>query len=194
MVSTDDSPSPTASDSTATVVAVASDDVHRFSKPLQEEITLIAGHGVAGDAHAGPTMIRRVRYRPTETLPNLRQVHLVHHELFDEVAVDGFTVAPGQLGENVTTRGVDLLSLPRGTRIRLGTDAEVEITGLRNPCKQINGFQSGLMKRLVSRGADGQVTRLAGVMAIVLSDGVVRAGDPLSITLPEGEHEALQPV
>lgn len=194
MVSTDDSPSPTASDSTATVVAVARDDAHGFSKPLRKEVTLIAGHGVEGDAHAGPTMIRRIRYRPTETLPNLRQVHLIHHELFDEVAVDGFTVAPGQLGENVTTRGIDLLSLPRGTRIRLGADAEVEITGLRNPCKQINGFQAGLMKRLVARGAAGQVVRLAGVMAVVLSDGVVRAGDALSITLPEGEHAALQPV
>ena len=179
---------------TPAVIAVARDDAHRFSKPLREEITLVAGHGVEGDAHAGPTMIRRVRYRPTETLPNLRQVHLIHHELFDEIAAEGFAVAPGQLGENVTTRGVDLLALPRGTRIRLGDDAEVEITGLRNPCKQINAFQAGLMKRLLARGPDGQVVRLVGVMAIVLSDGVVRTGDALSITLPEGEHEALRPV
>lgn len=184
----------TIANETPAVVAVARDDAHRFSKPLREEITLITGHGVEGDAHAGPTITRRVRYRPTETVPNLRQVHLIHRELFDEVAVDGFTVEPGQLGENVTTRGVDLLSLPRGTRIRLGEHAAVEITGLRNPCKQINGFQSGLMKRLVSRGDDGEVVRLAGVMAIVLSDGVVRAGDALSVTLPEGEHVALQPV
>ena len=184
----------TANPSSPGVVAVARDDAHRFSKPLREEITLVAGSGVEGDAHAGPAMQHRSRRKGAATPPNLRQVHLIHHELFDEVAVDGFTVTPGQLGENVTTRGVDLLALPRGTRIRLGEHAEVEITGLRNPCKQINGFEAGLMKRLISRGADGEVVRLAGVMAIVLSDGVVRAGDALSITLPEGEHEALQPV
>lgn len=176
------------------VVAVARDDAHRFSKPVHEQITLVAGYGVEGDAHAGATVQHRSRVGVESPPPNLRQVHLIHHELFDELASDGFTVTPGQLGENVTTRGVDLLALPRGTRIRLGDDAEIEITGLRNPCKQINGLQAGLMKRLISRGDDGEVVRLAGVMAVVLSDGVVRAGDSLSVTLPDGEHAALQPV
>lgn len=175
------------------VVAVARDDAHRFSKPLREEITLIAGHGVEGDAHAGPTMIRRVRYKPTETLPNLRQVHLIQRELFDELSIDGFEVTPGDLGENITTTGVDLLALPRGTRIRLGDTAQVELTGLRNPCKQLDTWHPGLMKRLIRR-RNGVVVRLAGVMAIVVRDGTVRPGDALTITVPPEPHEPLERV
>ena len=146
-----------------------------------------------GDAHAGGTVQHRSRVRRDPTQPNLRQVHLIHVELLDEVGEDGFTVKPGWLGENVLTRGVDLLALPRGTRIRLGDDAEVEVTGLRNPCTQIDGLADGLMKRLVQR-VDDTVVRLAGVMAIVLADGVVRPGDPLTVTLPDVPHEALTPV
>lgn len=175
------------------VVAVARDDAHRFSKPLRDEITLIAGHGVEGDAHAGPTMIRRVRYKPTETLPNLRQVHLIQRELFDDLAVDGFDVTPGDLGENITTTGVDLLALPRGTRLRLGDDAEVELTGLRNPCKQLDTWHPGLMKRLIRR-RNGVIVRLAGVMAIVVRGGRVRPGDALTVTAPPEPHEPLQRV
>ena len=175
------------------VVAVARDDVHRFSKPLRDEITLITGHGVEGDAHAGPTMIRRVRYKPTETLPNLRQVHLIQRELFDDLAIDGFDVTPGDLGENMTTTGIDLLALPRGTRIRLGDDAEVELTGLRNPCKQLDTWHPGLMKRLIRR-RNGVIVRLAGVMAIVVRGGRVRPGDALTVIAPPGPLEPLERV
>ena len=176
------------------VVAVARDDAHRFSKPVRDEIMLIAGHGVDGDAHAGATVQHRSRIDASAPSPNLRQVHLIQRELFDDVALDGFHVEPGQLGENVTTNGIDLLALPRGTRIRLGDDAEVELTGLRNPCRQINRFQSGLMKQLVHRDAAGETHRRAGVMAVVVAGGVVRAGDQLTVTLPDGEPEPLQVV
>jgi MOSC domain-containing protein YiiM len=183
-----------ANESPAAVVAVARDDAHRFSKPHHEEITLVAGLGVEGDAHFGRTVQHLSRVRRDPTAPNLRQVHLIHAELLDELALDGYDVVPGALGENVLTRGVDLLGLPRGTRLRLGDEAEVEITGLRNPCVQIDQLGDGLMKRLVSLDDDGAVVRLAGVMAIVLGDGVVRPGDSIEISLPDGEHEALQPV
>ena len=176
------------------VVAVARDDAHRFSKPVRDAIVLVAGHGVDGDAHAGATVQHRSRLGGAAPPPNLRQVHLIQRELFDDLAVDGFAVSPGALGENVTTSGVDLLALPMGTRIRLGDDAEVELTGLRNPCKQINGLQKGLMKQLVSRGDDGETVRRAGVMAIVTAGGVVRAGDVLTVSVPPTPHERLQPV
>lgn len=180
--------------SSPVVVAVARDDEHRFSKPVHDQIRLVAGLGVEGDAHAGVTVQHRSRVRRDPSAPNLRQVHLIHAELLDEVGRDGHDLVPGALGENVLTRGLDLLGLPRGTRMRLGADAEIEITGLRNPCAQIDGLSAGLMKRLVSRDERGQVLRLAGVMAVVLADGVVRPGDPLEITLPSAPHEALQPV
>jgi hypothetical protein len=173
-----------------TVVAVARDDAHRFSKPLRDEIRLIEGHGVEGDAHAGATVRRRSRFKGTWTEPNLRQVHLIRRELFDELAVEGHEVAPGELGENVTTDGIDLLALPRGTRIRLGDAAEVELTGLRNPCVQIERFQPGLMKRLIRRDTAG-THRRAGVMAVVVEGGVVRAGDPITVVLPAEPHEQL---
>ena len=174
-----------------TVVAVARDDGHRFSKPLRDEIVLVAGHGIDGDAHAGATVRRRSRFRGTWVEPNVRQVHLIQRELFDELAVEGHEVAPGELGENVTTAGVDLLDLPLGTRIRLGDAAEVELTGLRNPCVQIERFQPGLMKRLIRRDGKGATHRRAGVMAIVVADGVVRPGDTVTVELPPAPHEAL---
>ncbi|WP_448808616.1 MOSC domain-containing protein [Agromyces bauzanensis] len=172
------------------VVAVARDDVHRFSKPLRDEIVLIEGHGIEGDAHAGATVRKRSRFRGTWTEPNLRQVHLIQRTLFDELAVEGHEVGPGELGENVTTDGIDLLALPLGTRLRLGDAAEVELTGLRNPCVQIERFQPGLMRRMIRRDAAG-THRRAGVMAIVAADGVVRAGDPISVELPARPHEPL---
>jgi hypothetical protein len=180
-----------APDGPRVVVAVARDDGHRFSKPLRAEIELIAGHGIEGDAHAGATVRRRSRFRGTWTEDNVRQVHLLHRELFDELAVEGHEVAPGELGENVTTEGVDLLGLPLGTRIRLGDSAEVELTGLRNPCVQIERFQSGLMKRLIRRDGAGATHRRAGVMAIVVEGGVVRPGDAIAIDLPDAPHQPL---
>jgi MOSC domain-containing protein YiiM len=178
----------------ALVVAVHRDAEHRFSKDTVHEIVLVEGLGVEGDAHAGTTVQHLSRVRRDPTQPNLRQVHLIHSELFDEVAADGFTMAPGLIGENVTTRGVDLLALPEGSLLRLGSEAVVEITGLRNPCVQINGVEDGLMKRLVSVDADGETVRLAGVMSVVRSGGTVRAGDAITVELPVGERRALQPV
>ncbi|MGR2752023.1 MOSC domain-containing protein [Agromyces arachidis] len=175
------------------VVAVARDDRHRFSKPVREAIVLVAGHGIEGDAHAGATVRRRSRFRGTWTEPNLRQVHLVERELLDELAVEGHEVAPGELGENVTTRGVDLRALPLGTRVRLGDSAELELTGLRTPCVQIDRFQPGLMRRLIRR-EHGRTILRAGVMAVVVEGGVVQAGDRITIALPADPHSTLPPV
>lgn len=176
------------------VVAVHRSRRHEFSKDPVTEVVLVEGIGVEGDSHAGVTVQHRSRARFTPRALNLRQVHLMHAELLDQVAADGFTVAPGDLGENVTTRGIDLLDLPTGTLLRLGTEAVVEVTGLRNPCVQIDRFQSGLMKRLVSVGSDGEIVRLAGIMSIVRVGGTVRAGDPIEVQLPRGERTRLQPV
>ncbi|GAA4981680.1 MOSC domain-containing protein [Kineococcus glutinatus] len=176
------------------VVAVSRDDQHRFGKDVVDVVTLLAGLGVAGDAHAGRTVQHRSRVAADPTQPNLRQVHLIAAELFDELAGQGFTVRPGQLGENVTTRGVDLLALPRGSRLHLGADAVVEVTGLRNPCAQIDAFTPGLLKAVTPRDETGAVVRKAGVMGVVLHGGDVRAGDAVRVELPARPHEALQRV
>ena len=179
---------------TGCVVAVSRDDAHRFSKFPTDRITLLPGLGVEGDAHAGETVQHRSRVARDPTQPNLRQVHLIHAELHDELRAQDFDVRPGELGENVTTRGVDLLALPRGTVLRLGPDAEVEITGLRNPCLQIDAYRQGVLGAVVGRDADGNVVRKAGVMGVVRSGGVVEPGHPVVVVLPDGPHEALQPV
>jgi MOSC domain-containing protein YiiM len=177
------------------VVAVALDDAHRFSKQAAAEIELVAGLGVAGDAHAGETVKHRSRVARDPSEPNLRQVHLVHDELFDELAAAGFdAIAPGAIGENVRVRGIPLLDLPCGTRLALGEEAVIELTGLRNPCGQLNQFRPGLMQAVLGRTADGALVRKAGVMAVVLADGIVRPGDAVGIELPEGELQPLQPV
>jgi MOSC domain-containing protein YiiM len=176
------------------VVAVCAAKVHHFSKPPLLSIRLLAGLGVEGDAHAGATVKHRSRVARDPTQPNLRQVHLIHAELFDELAAAGFDVAPGQLGENVTTRGVDLLTLPAGTRLRLGDAAVVEVTGLRNPCVQLDRFRPGLMAAMLGRDAQGGLVRKAGVMSVVLSGGDVRAGDVVTVDLPEGPHRRLEVV
>jgi MOSC domain-containing protein YiiM len=176
------------------VVAVSRDDAHRFSKPARDSITLIAGIGVEGDSHAGATVQHLSRIRRDPTTPNLRQVHLIHAELFDEVAARGHVVTAGALGENITTAGIDLLGLARGTRLELGEDAVIEITGLRNPCAQINGLSEGLMKELVHVDDRGATVRLAGVMSVVLTGGVVRPGDSIRVLPPAGRFEPLQPV
>lgn len=160
----------------------------------RDSITLLEGLGVDGDAHLGETVQHLSRIRRDPTQPNLRQVHLVHAELHDELRDRGFELEPGQMGENVTTRGVDLLALPVGTRLRLGDTALIEITGLRNPCKQLNGIQDGLMAATLDRGADGELIRKAGVMAIVITGGQVRPGDPIATELPAEPHRALEPV
>jgi hypothetical protein len=180
--------------SVAQVVAVSLDRGHHFSKTTALTIRLIEGLGVDGDAHAGVTVRHRSRVRRDPTLPNLRQVHLVHGELFDELRDKGFAIAPGDIGENVTTSGIDLLALPRGTRLKLGASAVVEITGLRNPCIQLNTFRDGLMDAVLDKDAYGNLIRKAGIMSIVLAGGEVRPGDPIAIELPPLPHQALVPV
>jgi MOSC domain-containing protein YiiM len=177
-----------------TVVAVSRSSGHAFSKPNQASIRLLAGLGVEGDAHAGVTVKHRSRVAQDPTQPNLRQVHLIHEELFTEVGEKGFTITPGALGENVTTRGVDLLGLSAGTILRLGPEAEVEVTGLRNPCGQINGLADGLLKELVIRDAAGGVVRKGGVMSVVRAGGIVRPGDPITVIRPDGPHRPLERV
>ena len=176
------------------VTAVSLSKGHHFSKPNALEIRLLSGLGVAGDAHLGVTVKHRSRVAKDPTQPNLRQVHLLHEELFDELQARNFIVKPGEMGENVTTRGVDLLGLPTGTRLHLGQHAVVEVTGLRNLCVQIDRFQQGLMAATLDKDADGNLIRKAGVMSVVLADGDVRAGDAIRIVLPDGPHRPLQPV
>jgi MOSC domain-containing protein YiiM len=178
----------------STVVAVAKSPTHDFTKPTHRSIRLIAGLGVEGDAHLGTTVKHRSRVARDPSQPNLRQVHLIHVELLDELTAAGFDVAPGSMGENVTTRGLDLLGLPVGARLRLGSDAVVEITGLRNPCKQLDGFQDGLMSAVLDRDAEGNLVRKSGVMAIVVSGGDIRPGDEITVELPAAPHRPLEPV
>jgi MOSC domain-containing protein YiiM len=176
------------------VVAVSSRIGHHFSKTPCLCIRLLAGLGVDGDAHMGETVKHRSRVRRDPTQPNLRQVHLIHAELFDELHVMGFVVKPSDLGENVTTEGIDLLALPTGARLHLGASAVVEVTGLRNPCIQLDGFQQGLMAATLDRAADGGLIRKAGVMSIVIAEGDVRPGDTIGVEMPAEPHRPLQPV
>lgn len=176
------------------VAAVSRSATHTFSKPTGPEIRLLAGLGVEGDAHAGVTVQHRSRVARDPTQPNLRQVHLIHVELYDELVAAGFPVSPGQLGENLTTRGVDLLGLPTGARLHVGSGAVVEITGLRNPCVQLNGLAPGLLAAVLDRAPDGTVIRRCGVMGVVLAAGTVRPGDPIRIEAPAEPHRPLEPV
>ncbi|MFI2613911.1 MOSC domain-containing protein [Streptomyces sp. NPDC018584] len=178
----------------ARVTAVSSNATYSFSKPNRGCVTLLAGLGVEGDVHAGEKVKHRFRVRQDPDQPNLRQVHLIQEELFDELAADGFAVAPGELGENITTRGLDLLGLPTGALLRIGGSAVVEITGLRNPCRQIDHFRAGLMKKVVGRDESGAVVHRAGVMSVVHRGGEVRPGDAIEVELPEGPHRPLKTV
>ena len=176
------------------VTTVSRSATHTMSKPSQESIRLVAGLGVEGDAHLGETVKHRSRVARDPSEPNLRQVHLIHEELHDELRSAGFDVAAGQMGENVTTRGVDLLALPAGTRLHLGDAAVVEVTGLRNPCAQLDGIQAGLMAATLGRDAEGNLIRKAGVMSVVLVGGEVRPGDRIRVELPGEPHRSLAPV
>ena len=174
------------------VIAVSRRREHDVSKLNRDAIRLVAGLGVEGDVHAAETVRHRSRVRPDPAQPNMRQIHLSHAELHDELA--GFDLAPGERGENVTTRGVDLLAVPRGTRLRLGPEAVVEITGLRNPCTQLDGLRPGLMQAVLDRAPDGRLVRKAGVMGVVLTGGLVRPGDIVLVAPPDPPHERLEPV
>ncbi|WP_329570908.1 MOSC domain-containing protein [Kitasatospora sp. NBC_01266] len=177
-----------------TVTAVSRNSTYAFTKPNREQITLLAGLGVEGDIHAGETVKHRSRVRQDPTQPNLRQVHLIHQELFAELARQGHLVAPGDLGENITTSGVDLLGLPVGALLRIGDRVVVEVTGLRNPCSQIEHFQDGLLKLVAHRDESGALVRKAGIMGIVLTGGGIRPGDPVDVELPPGPHRVLDRV
>jgi MOSC domain-containing protein YiiM len=176
------------------VAAVHSSPTHTLSKPGQPSIRLLTGLGVEGDAHMGVTVKHRSRVARDPSQPNLRQVHLIHAELHDELHTKGFTVQAGEMGENITTRGINLLALPVGTRLHLGAAAVVEITGLRNPCAQLDRLHEGLMAAVLDRDAQGQLIRKAGIMGIVRAGGEIRSSDPIRVELPPGPHQPLEPV
>ena len=176
------------------VEAVSRSAVHQFSKPVQKSIRLLVGLGVEGDAHQGVTVKHRSRVAKDPTQPNLRQVHLIHEELHEELRAGGFQIAPGVIGENITTRGIDLLALPRGARLHIGDTAVVGVTGLRDPCRQLNGYQPGLMAAVLGRDEHGNLVRKAGIMGVVLATGEIRAGDPIHVELLPEHNQRLEPV
>jgi MOSC domain-containing protein YiiM len=176
------------------VEAVSSGTSHGIGKENAEAIRLVAGLGVEGDVHAGATVKHRSRVRKDPSQPNLRQIHLIHAELHEELAGQGYAVAPGQMGENVTTSGVELLALPTGARLRLGNEAVVEVKGLRNPCAQLDEIAPGLLKAVLDRDDDGELVRKSGVMGVVVEGGEVRPGDPIEVELPPEPHVRLEPV
>jgi MOSC domain-containing protein YiiM len=176
------------------VTAVSCGADHSFSKQPQESVRLLAGLGVEGDAHSGRTVKHRSRVARDPSQPNLRQVHLIHVELHEELKAGGFSVSAGDMGENVTTRGLDLLGLPTGARLRLGDAAVVEVTGLRNPCAQLDKFQDGLLAAVLDRDEGHNLVRKSGVMGVVLADGEVRPGDAIAVELPSPPHRPLEPV
>ena len=179
---------------TGRVAAVSSSPSHSLRKGNRGAIHLLAGLGVEDDAHAGVTVKHRSRVARDPSQPNLRQVHLIHAELHAELRAAGFVIAAGQMGENITTEGVDLLGLPTGTRLRCGNEAVIEITGLRNPCAQLETIQPGLMAAVLDRDAQGNLIRKAGIMAAVIAGGPVRPGDAITIELPPAPHHSLEPV
>ena len=178
---------------TGTVVGVHRRSAHAFSKQPVADIELVSGHGVRDDAHFGVTIQHLSRVAKDPAQPNLRQVHLLQAELLDELTTRGFAIDAGQLGENITTRGVDLLGLSSGSLIHIGDTVVVRVTGLRNPCAQIDAFHAGLLQAVLDRAPDGRLIRRAGIMGVVETGGVVRAGDPLIVS-PCTPHLPLQVV
>lgn len=177
-----------------TVFTVAKSSIHNFHKDICDEINLLTGLGVEGDAHNGVTVKHRSRVAADPTQPNLRQVHLIQAELFDDLAIKGFEVLVGEMGENVTTKGIDLLGLPRGALLYIGKNSVVEVTGLRNPCGQIDNFQQGLLKAVLDRDENGGLIRKAGIMGIVIAGGKVKIGDEIRVELPPLPHRKLERV
>lgn len=173
---------------------MAKNGEHRFSKEIAAEVRVIAGMGIEGDAHQGITVKHRSRVAADPTQPNLRQVHLIHSELLEELHRKGFMVQPADLGENITSEGVDLLALPRGSLLRIGENAVLEVTGLRNPCAQIERFQPGLLAAVLDRGPRGEVIRKAGIMALARVGGLIRPGDAIDVELPPLPHLPLERV
>ncbi|MEO1257815.1 MAG: MOSC domain-containing protein [Bacteroidota bacterium] len=176
------------------ILAVHKSATHTLNKYPQTKINLLKGLGVDGDAHQGKTVKHRSRVKADPTQPNLRQVHLIHFELLKELKTKGFSVLPGEMGENITTQGIELLSLSKGTKLKLGETAIIEITGLRNPCVQLEGIQKGLMKAVLDKDADGNLVRKAGIMAVVQEGGEIKPGDNIQIEIPEGPFVPLKKV
>ena len=176
------------------VLAVACSATHRFSKATAPSIRLLTGLGVEGDAHCGVTVKHRSRVARDPTQPNLRQVHLIHAELIDDLQARGFTVSPGTMGENITTQGLALLDLPTGARLRIGPDAVIEVTGLRNPCTQLDGYERGLTRAVLGKGPNGELIRRAGVMGVVVQGGLVEPGQTIAVELPAAPYRPLEPV
>jgi MOSC domain-containing protein YiiM len=176
------------------VIAVAANARHGFSKQNRSSIRLLTGLGVEGDVHAGVSVKHRSHARRDPTRPNLRQVHLIQSELFAELAARGFVIEPGGMGENITTREIDLLALPCGTELALGPEAVVRLTGLRSPCSQLDRYRPGLMAAVLERTPDGRLVRKAGVMGVVVSGGVVQVGDAIRATWPAEPYSGLEPV
>ena len=179
---------------TAQVTSVSRSGSHSFSKPTCTSIQLIEGLGVEGDAHSGKTVKHRSRVAMDPSQPNLRQVHLIHSELHDELIEQGFNVAPGVMGENITTKGIDLLGLPRDSMLHIGEKAVIQITGLRNPCKQLEDYQKGLLGAVLDKTPDGELIRKSGVMAIVISGGIIKPNDFIKIQFPEKPYNKLERV
>lgn len=178
----------------ARVVSLSKDDGHKFSKVVHDSIRLLEGLGVEGDAHCGTTVKHQSRVQADPTHPNLRQVHLIHLELIQELRNSGFKVGPGIMGENILTEGIDILSLPKNTILNIGTDASIKVTGLRNPCAQLGDYQKGLTSAVLDKDESGALIRKSGIMAIVLKGGIVKKDDLISIELPPEPHQKLEPV
>ena len=176
------------------VIAVSRSATHTFGKQVQDSIRLLAGLGVEGDAHLGATVQHRSRVANDPSQPNLRQVHLIHSELHDELNASGFSVSAGQMGENITTRGINLLALPVGTILSIGHEAVIEVTGLRNPCYQLDDFQPGLMAAVIARDAQARLIRKSGIMGIIRAGGEIRPGDKIHVDLPPLPHRELDRV
>ena len=176
------------------VYALSKSEEYSFSKKNYDHLELIENYGVKGDIHAGKTVKHRSRVRKDPSQPNLRQVHLIHKELFDELNSKGYDVQPGNIGENICTVGIDLLNLPEGTILKIGNDAEIKITGLRNPCHQLNDFQAGLMNELVSKDSAGNIIRRSGIMSVVIKSGIIKTHDPIEIKWPAQPHKKLEKV
>lgn len=175
------------------VKALSKSDSHTFNKYNCDQLTLLEGLGVQGDAHMGKTVKHRSRVAKNPNQPNLRQVHLIHNELFEQLATQGFTVKDGEMGENITTQGIPLLELPTNTVLKIG-EAQIKVTGLRNPCKQINSIQDGLMNAVLEKDKDGNLIRKSGIMGIVLKGGDIKVGDRIEVFKPEAPHTNLEPV
>jgi MOSC domain-containing protein YiiM len=176
------------------VLSLCKDDSHRFSKQVFETLSFLEGLGVEGDAHCGATVKHRSRVKVDPTQPNLRQVHLIHSELLVQLRKEGFDVVPGTMGENVLTEGIDLLALPRDTLLKLGRDVLLRVTGLRNPCAQLDNYQRGLTQAVLERDSEGNIVRKAGIMAVVEKGGLVRVSDPIEIIFPAAPYEKLERV